>query len=162
MVIEDSGFGINSIEVIDNSIGSVSSTPVSHSILPSLHAVFTSDGEDNVIREMTGGYAEALEKYGSDFADSKAYGLQNLIAENVMKAGATAYLCRLLPEDAKLAHLIFKVAIKKESEIPLYKRDMYGNFAKDELGNKIPITINSSVVSTVVICVIYHLLALKI
>ena len=148
MVIEDSGFGINSIEVIDNSIGSVSSTPVSHSILPSLHAVFTSDGEDNVIREMTGGYAEALEKYGSDFADSKAYGLQNLIAENVMKAGATAYLCRLLPEDAKLAHLIFKVAIKKESEIPLYKRDMYGNFAKDELGNKIPITINSSVVTT--------------
>lgn len=148
MVIEDSGFGINSIEVIDNSIGSVSSTPVSHSILPSLHAVFASDGEDNVIREMTGGYAEALEKYGSDFADSKAYGLQNLIAENVMKAGATAYLCRLLPEDAKLAHLIFKVAIKKESEIPLYKRDMYGNFAKDELGQKIPITVVSSVPTT--------------
>lgn len=148
MVIEDSGFGINSIEVIDNSIGSVSSTPVSHAILPSLHAVFTSDGEDNVIREMTGGYAEALEKYGSDFADSKAYGLQNLIAENVMKAGATAYLCRLLPEDAKLAHLIFKVAIKKESEIPLYKRNMYGNFAKDELGQKIPITVTSTVPTT--------------
>ena len=148
MVIEDSGFGINSIEVIDNSIGSVSSTPVSHSILPSLHAVFTSDGEDNVIREMTGGYAEAIEKYGSDFADSKAYGLQNLIAENVMKAGATAYLCRLLPEDAKLAHLVFKVAIKKESDIPLYKRDMYGSFAKDELGEKIPITVVSSVPTT--------------
>jgi len=148
MVIEDSGFGINSIEVIDNSIGSVSSTPVAHSILPSLHAIFASDGEDNVIREMTGGYAEAIEKYGSDFADSKAYGLQNLIAENVMKAGATAYLCRLLPEDAKLAHLIFKVAIKKESDIPLYKRDMYGNFAKDDLGEKIPITVVSSVPTT--------------
>lgn len=144
MVIEDSGFGINSIEVIDNSIGSVSSTPVSQSILPSLHGVFTSDGEDNVIREMTGGYAEALEKYGSDFANSKAYGLQNLIAENVMKAGATAYLCRLLPEDAKLAHLVFKVAIKKDDDITLYKRDMYGNFVKDENGQRVPISILTS------------------
>jgi len=148
MGIEDSGFGINSIEVIDNSIGSVSSTPVSHSILPSLHGVFASDGEDNVIREMTGGYAEALEKYGSDFANSKAYGLQNLIAENVMKAGATAYLCRLLPEDAKLAHLTFKVAIKRERDITIYKRDMYGNFVTDENGNKIPVTVSSSVPTT--------------
>ena len=148
MGIEDSGFGVNSIEVIDNSIGSVSSTPVSHSILPSLHGVFTSDGEDNVIREMTGGYAEALEKYGSDFANSKAYGLQNLIAENVMKAGATAYLCRLLPEDATLAHLTFKVAVKRERNITIYKRDMYGNFIKDENGNKIPVTIHSSVPTT--------------
>lgn len=148
MGIEDSGFGINSIEVIDNSIGSVSSTPVSHSILPSLHGVFASDGEDNVIREMTGGYAEALEKYGSDFANSKAYGLQNLIAENVMKAGATAYLCRLLPEDAKLAHLTFKVAVKRERDITIYKRDMYGNFVTDENGNKIPVTVSSSVPTT--------------
>ena len=148
MAIEDSGFGINSIEVIDNSIGSVSSTPVSQTILPSIHAVFTSDGEDNVVREMTGGYAEALEKYGSDFANSKAYGLQNLIAENVMKAGGTAYLCRLLPEDAKLAHLIFKVAIKKDVEMPLYKRDMYGNFVTDENGERVPITLTSSTPTT--------------
>lgn len=148
MAIEDSGFGINSIEVIDNSIGSVSSTPVSHTILPSLHPVFTSDGEDNVIREMTGGYAEALEKYGSDFSDFKKYGQQNLIAENVMKAGGTAYLCRLLPEDATIAHLVFKVAIKKETEIPLYKRDMYGDFAKNHDGERIPIVISNTTETT--------------
>ena len=148
MAIEDSGFGINNIEVIDNSIGTVSSTPVSHAILPSLHGVFTSDGPDNVIREMKGGFAEAIEKYGSDFADMKSYGQQNLIAENVMKAGGTAYLCRLLPEDAKLAHLTFKVAIKRENDIPLYKRDMYGDFAKDGEGNKIPITIVKSTPTT--------------
>lgn len=148
MAIEDSGFGINSIEVIDNSIGSVSSTPVSHAILPTLHGVFTSDGPDNVIREMKGGYAEAIEKYGSDFADMKSYGQQNLIAENVMKAGGTAYLCRLLPEDAKLAHLTFKVAFKKENDIPLYKRDMYGDYAKNESGEKIPLTITTSTPTT--------------
>lgn len=148
MAIEDSGFGINSIEVIDNSIGSVSSTPVSHAILPTLHGVFTSDGEDNVIREMKGGYAEAIEKYGSDFADMKSYGQQNLIAENVMKAGGTAYLCRLLPEDAKLAHLTFKVAFKKENNIPLYKHDMYGDYAKDESGEKIPLVITTSTPTT--------------
>lgn len=147
MAIEDSGFGINSIEVIDNSIGSVSSAPVSHAILPTLHGVFTSDGEDNVIREMTGGYAEALEKYGSDFADSKLFGQQNLIAENVMKAGGTAYLCRLLPEDAKVAHLTFKVGIKKESSIPIYKRNIYGDFELDAQGNKIPITVVNSISS---------------
>lgn len=148
MAIEDSGFGINSIEVIDNSIGSVSSTPVSHAILPTLHGVFTSDGPDNVIREMKGGYAEAIEKYGSDFADMKSYGQQNLIAENVMKAGGTAYLCRLLPEDAKLAHLTFKVAFKKENDIPLYKHDMYGDYAKDESGEKIPLVITTSTPTT--------------
>lgn len=148
MAIEDSGFGINNIEVIDNSIGTVSSTPVTHAILPSLHGVFTSDGPDNVIREMKGGFAEAIEKYGSDFADMKSYGQQNLIAENVMKAGGTAYLCRLLPEDAKLAHLTFKVAIKRENDIPLYKRDMYGDFAKDGEGNKVPIAIVKSTPTT--------------
>lgn len=144
MAIEDSGFGINSIEVIDNSIGSVSSAAVSHPILPTLHGVFTSDGEDNVVREMSG-YAEALEKYGSDFADMKAYGQQNLIAENVMKAGGTAYLCRLLPDDAKVAHLTFKVAIKKVTDIPIYERDMYGAFKVTETGERVPVVITGKI-----------------
>ena len=52
MAIEDSGFGVSSISLRDNSIRTVTAA-TTLSILPSLHAVFSSDGKDNVISEET-------------------------------------------------------------------------------------------------------------
>lgn len=136
-MIEDSGFGINSIKLIDNSTA-IAETTSSLAILPSLHAVFASDGKDNEIREITS-RTQCFDEYGEDFTDSK-YGQQNKLVEKVLESGGTAYVCRLLPEDAKRAHLIFKVGIKPVDGIPLYKRDIYGEFVLDEDGNKIPLT----------------------
>lgn len=142
MAIEDSGFGISSIVVRDNSVRTLT-TSTSLSVLPSLHAVFSSDGKDNVISEVTN-FNDVLTKYGSDFADSNKYGQQNLLVQQVLDAGGTAYICRLLPDDAKTAHLVFKVGVKAVSNIPLYQRDSYGEFKLDDNGNKIPVTVETT------------------
>lgn len=138
MAIEDSGFGVNSIKVIDNSVRTVAATSVL-SIMPSIHPVFSSDGLDNKILE-NNSMDDVTTQYGDDFTDSDKYGQQNLEVEKVLKAGGTAYTCRLLPDDATRAHLIFKVGIKPIEDIPLYKRDIYGEFVLDEDGNKVPVT----------------------
>ena len=62
MAIEDSGFGISSIQVIDNSIATVTATTTLN-ILPSLHPVFSSDGKDNKIVEMKS-FNSVLTNYG--------------------------------------------------------------------------------------------------
>lgn len=146
MAIEDSGFGISSIVVRDNSIRTVT-TATTLSILPSLHAVFASDGKDNVISEETN-FNDVLTKYGDDFTDINAYGQQNLNVQQVFEGGGTAYICRLLPDDARTAHLVFKVGVKAVTDIPLYQRDMYGEYKLDDDGNKIPVTVNKTVTST--------------
>lgn len=138
MAIEDSGFGVQSITLRDNSIRIVENAAATLNILPSLHPVFTSDGKDNVISEENS-LNTVLTKYGDDFADINAYGQQNLNAEQVLQAGGTAYLCRLLPDNARPAHLVVKFAVKSAENIPLYKRDGYGQFILDDDGNKIPV-----------------------
>ena len=138
--IEDSGFGIESISLVDNSIATLSSTPTVINILSSIHPVFTSDGKDNKLVEKSS-LSEVLSEYGSDFADINKYGQQNLNAEQVLQNGGTVYLCRLLPENAKTAHVAIKVGVKKVNSIPLYKRDAYGDFLLDDDGNKIPVTV---------------------
>lgn len=143
MAIEDSGFGIQSITLRDNSARIVPSAPTSLNILPSLHPVFTSDGKDNTIVEETG-LGTILRHYGDDFLDINVYGQQNLNAEQVVNAGGTAYVCRLLSEDATASHLVLKVGIKKADAITLYKRDGYGNFIRDENGEKIPLTVKET------------------
>ena len=82
-----------------------------------------------------------MNEFGSDFANINAYGQQNLNVNQVFDAGGTCYLCRLLPENAKVAHLALKVGVKAVTDIPLYKRDGYGEYALDENGNKIPLTV---------------------
>jgi hypothetical protein len=146
MAIEDSGFGISSIVVRDNSIRTVT-TATTLSILPSLHAVFSSDGKDNVISEETS-FNDVLTKYGEDFTDINAYGQQNLLVEQVLESGGTAYICRLLPDDAKTAHLVFKVGVKAVTNIPLYQRDIYGEYKLDDNGNKIPVTVSRTITTT--------------
>lgn len=142
MAIEDSGFGVNSIILQDNSVRSVETTS-SLNIMPSLHAVFASDGPDNKIVEINS-TSQMTTYFGDDFTDSDKYGLQNLNVHNVLKAGGTAYVCRLLPDDATKAHLVLKVGIKPIENIPLYKRDIYGEFILDDDGNKIPVTSKTS------------------
>ena len=140
MAIEDSGFGINSITLVDKSPRTVE-TLTTLAILPSMHPVFSSDGKDNELREVTS-RDQVTRKYGDDFTDVEKYGLQNLNVDNVLKAGGVAYICRLLPKDAKRAHLLIKVGIKPIENIPLYKRDIYGEFVYDEDGNRVPVTYN--------------------
>jgi len=138
MAIEDSGFGVQSITLRDNSIRTVENAAATLNILPSLHPVFTSDGKDNVISEENS-LNTVLTKYGDDFADINQYGQQNLNAEQVLQAGGTAYLCRLLPANARSAHLVVKFAVKAAENIPLYKRNGYGQFILDDNGDKIPV-----------------------
>lgn len=142
MAIEDSGFGVSSISLKDNSIRTVTAA-TTLSILPSLHAVFSSDGEDNVIREEPS-FEDVLTNYGDDFLDSNKYGQQNLNVQQVFEGGGTAYICRLLPKNAKTAHLTFMVGVKAVSDIPLYKRDVYGEFLRDSNGDKIPLTVKQT------------------
>lgn len=142
MAIEDSGFGVSSISLKDNSIRTVTAA-TTLSILPSLHAVFSSDGEDNVIREEPS-FEDVLTNYGDDFLDSNKYGQQNLNVQQVFEGGGTAYICRLLPKNAKTAHLAFMVGVKAVSDIPLYKRDVYGEFLRDSNGDKIPLTVKQT------------------
>lgn len=146
MAIEDSGFGISSIVLQDNSIRTVSSTS-SLGILSSIHPVFASDGKANKIIEVSS-FNQVLNEFGSDFANINAYGQQNLNVNQVFDAGGTCYLCRLLPENAKVAHLALKVGVKAVTDIPLYKRDGYGEYALDENGDKIPLTVTRTVQQT--------------
>lgn len=142
MAIEDSGFGISGIVVKDKSVRTVTNS-TSLSILPSLHAVFSSDGEDNVITEVSN-FESVKTKYGEDFTDINAYGQQNLIVQQVFEAGGTGYICRLLPENATTAHLVLQVGVKAVTDIPLYERDMYGEFKLDDNGNKIPVEVEQT------------------
>lgn len=144
--IEDSGFGIESLNLVDNSIASVSSANTVINILSSIHPVFSSDGKDNKLVEKNN-YSEVLTEYGSDFADINKYGQQNLNAQQVLQNGGTVYLCRLLPENAKTAHIVIKVGIKAVNSIPLYKRDAYGNYLLDDNKDKIPLTVTKKVTS---------------
>lgn len=135
MAIEDSGFGVSSISLRDNSIRTVTAA-TTLSILPSLHAVFSSDGKDNVISEETS-FNDVLTKYGEDFLDSNKYGQQNLNVEKVFEGGGTAYICRLLPDNAVAAHQAFVVNVERATDIPVYARDTYGDFVRDAEGNKV-------------------------
>lgn len=138
--IEDTGFGIESINLIDNSIATVSSANTIINILSSIHPVFSSDGKDNKLVEKSN-FADVLTEYGSDFADINKYGQQNLNAQQVLAGGGTVYLCRLLPENARTAHLAIKIGVKATNSIPLYKRDAYGDYVLDDNGNKVPVTV---------------------
>ena len=135
MAIEDSGFGVSSISLRDNSIRTVTAA-TTLSILPSLHAVFSSDGKDNVISEETS-FNDVLTKYGEDFLDSNKYGQQNLNVEKVFEGGGTAYICRLLPDNAVAAHQAFVVNVERATDIPVYARDTYGDLVRDAEGNKV-------------------------
>lgn len=139
--IEDTGFGIESMNLVDNSIATLPTANTVINILSSIHPVFSSDGKDNKLVEMNN-YSDVLTQYGSDFADINKYGQQNLNAQQVLNNGGTAYICRLLPEDAKTAHIAISVGVKAVNSIPLYKRDAYGEFVLDDDGNKIPITVD--------------------
>lgn len=137
--VEDLGFGISSITMKDNSIGSVT-TPTVLNLLPSLHPIFSSDGIDNKIVPFNSSQT-LLEQYGSDLFDMNKYGQQNLNARQVLAAGGTAYVCRLMSEDAKYAHGILKLAVKENADIQLYKRDSRGYFLISEDGQKEKMTV---------------------
>lgn len=145
--IDSVGIGVNYIKIRDESIDTVPASTILN-ILPSLHPVFCSDGLDNLISEEND-WQDVLTKYGSDFADMNAYGQQNLLVQQVLQAGGIAYICRLLPDNARYASLILKIGVKAVEEIPLYKRDIYGDYELDEEGNKIPILVDKTVIREV-------------
>lgn len=136
--VEDTGFGINSMTMRDDSIATITN-PTVLNILPSIHPVFSSDGIDNRIVEYND-LNGVFDNLGSDFDDMNAYGQQNLLVRQVLKAGGTAYVCRLMPSDAKYAHFVLKVGIKQSEAVPLFERDAYGDYRLDDSGQKIPIT----------------------
>lgn len=139
--IEDTGFGIESMNLVDNSIATLPTANTVINILSSIHPVFSSDGKDNKLVEISN-YSDVLTQYGSDFADLNKYGQQNLNAQQVLNNGGTAYICRLLPENAKTAHIAISIGVKAVNSIPLYKRDAYGDFILDDNGNKVPVTVD--------------------
>ena len=145
--IEDSGFGIESLKVKDESIATITTNTVLN-ILPILAPVFSSDGLDNKLSEESS-FADVLTKYGNDFTDLNEYGQQNLNVQQALNAGGVAWICRLLPKNAKFATSVLKIGVKAEESIPLYQRDGYGEFILDAAGNKIPLTVTTMVTTEV-------------
>lgn len=140
----DSGFGINSIKVKDNSVATVASVGTTLSKLPSINPGFSSDGKDNKIVEISD-TSDLYSKFGDDFANFKLYGQQNLNLLHTLEGGGKGYFCRLMPNDAVRAGIMIRVGVKAVEDIPLYKRDVYGDYVLDENEAKIRLTATQTV-----------------
>jgi hypothetical protein len=104
-----------------------------------LQAIFASKGKANKILDFTS-TSLVKETYGSDMEDIKKYGQGGLNVIHGMTGGASAQICRLLPDDADTASLLISCIVKERNDIPLYERNLDGKFKLDENKDKIPLT----------------------
>ena len=109
-------------QVIDASIPEDEyETPSIDTSLGALFATFSSRGVHNKIVECR---TSSLIKttFGDDFGTWDKYGQVNLQALRHAKSGGRAFICSLIPEDAKVAYSVFGVSVKNVSNIPVYER----------------------------------------
>lgn len=111
--------------------------PIMPKRLTLLQPIFASEGKANVILDFS---SSSLVKstYGSDMEDLKKYGQGGINLIHMMGGGASAQVCRLLPEDAEVATCLVSLELKESSDITVYTRDATGAYALDEHGDKIP------------------------
>jgi hypothetical protein len=147
---------IKSMTIIDRSIPANEPQTVSpDSSLGGIFPVFCSKGKDNVIIEERNA-GTLMSQFGDDFNSFTKYGQANLTALGLVRSQGRSFVCRLLPEDAKRAYIVFGVYVKILEEIPQYERmdTVYngdksaviawgsGTFKLDNQGQKIPAVIN--------------------
>ena len=89
-----------------------------------LFPIFSRRGEDNKIKLKTN-LPNALREYGEP--NYNKYGLPYHFADNWLKGGSSAYLCRLLPDDAKFANIVAEIQ-DRSGDLPQDHPTYKGNF----------------------------------
>jgi hypothetical protein len=114
---------ISQISVVDRSIPETVYQPEAlDTALSAVFPVFCSKGEDNVVTENKSASAITA-KYGDDFASFPKWGQSNIMAMGLVRSMGRSFLCRLLPDDAKRAYVVFGVYVKENAHIPQYERN---------------------------------------
>ena len=132
-------------------------TPSIDTSLGALFATFSSRGKHNKIIECR---SSSLIKtnFGDDFGNWDKYGQTNLTALRVAKSGGRAFICSLIPDDAKVAYSVFGVTVTNVNNIPVYERIdteissdgtsvvVYGKgaYVLDANGNKRPVMLKAA------------------
>ncbi|MDR1503528.1 MAG: hypothetical protein LBT43_13860 [Prevotella sp.] len=116
---------ISSIKIIDASIPATEAQPTAlDTSLSAVFPVFCSKGRDNVITENKS-TSVISSRYGDDFSSFTKWGQANIAAIGITRSMGRAFICRLLPDDAKRSYVVFGVHIKERKEsdgIIQYKR----------------------------------------
>lgn len=102
-------------------------TPSVDTSLGALFATFSSRGKHNKIIECRR-TSTIKTTFGDDFGNWDKYGQTNLTALRVVKSGGRAFICSLIPNDAKVAYSTFGVSVMvidttHGGGIPVYERD---------------------------------------
>ena len=109
-------------EVLDQSIPEDElETPSLDTSLAALFATFSSRGPKNKIVECRTSSAIKT-TFGDDFGSFDKYGQTNLTALRVARSGGRAFICSLIPNDAKVAYSLLGVTVKPTDSIPVYRR----------------------------------------
>jgi hypothetical protein len=109
-------------EVLDQSIPEDElETPSLDTSLAALFATFSSRGPKNKIIECRTSSAIKT-TFGDDFGSFEKYGQTNITALRVAKSGGRAFICSLMPNDAKVSYSLLGVTVKPTDGIPVYKR----------------------------------------
>lgn len=107
-------------------------------VITSIHPIFASQGRDNKCLPF-GSLSAVLAEYGEDMLNPIMYDQQGLNVKQVVSGGGVAYVCRLMPTNAKKASIVLQVHVKEEADMPVYQRNTFGSFFLDEHGNKVPL-----------------------
>ena len=109
-------------EVLDQSIPEDElETPSLDTSLAALFATFSSRGPKNKIIECRTSSAIKT-TFGDDFGSFEKYGQTNITALRVAKSGGRAFICSLMPNDAKVSYSLLGVTVKPTDGIPVYRR----------------------------------------
>lgn len=104
---------------INTTIYDDSAVTVTDSILPKrltiLQPIFASKGKANVIMDFDSSNT-VLETYGNDLQNYNKYGQAGMNLIHAMSGGASAQVCRLLPDNATTAALMSKVILRTASK----------------------------------------------
>lgn len=134
----------------------------SEAVLPKrltiLQPIFSSKGPANKILDYSSA-SIVKSVYGDDMENLKKYGQGGINVIHTMSGGASAEVCRLLPENATVASKLFKLVIRETLGMPVYQRDSSGNFVLDENDEKIqakdennnPLTVDGLVIKKMIV-----------
>lgn len=121
---------------INTTIYDDSAVTVPEVVLPKrltiLQPIFSSKGKANKILDFS---SSSLVKstYGEDMENIKKYGQGGLNLIHAMGGGASAQVCRLLPDNATIATALVKLVATVDDAIPVYERDDENNFVYEEV-----------------------------
>ncbi|MBR1818263.1 MAG: hypothetical protein IJ772_05370 [Bacilli bacterium] len=112
-----------------------------------LQPIFAGKGKANkILPYSTSSLVKAM--YGNDMENLDLYGQGGINLIHGMSGGASAHVCRLLPDNAKTAAVLVKLVLTEKGAIPVYQRDSAGDFVLDENGNKIQKVVDGNPVTT--------------